>query len=153
FYSGKVGISGKRLAKSLQARRIVIEKAEQQTILFLVPFQRTHQDVLETVQAIRASIVEQADSPPDRLPLMPTSFRKLKDPFEVGKLEFIPLAKAARRIAGENITPYPPGVPLVIRGEEIKTEHIDYIESLRRTGNSVLMYDSAVERVLVEVSE
>lgn len=42
--------------------------------------------------------------------------------------EYIPIRKAAGRIASENLTPYPPGIPLVSFGEEISGEILSVIE-------------------------
>ncbi|UTR12421.1 aminotransferase class V-fold PLP-dependent enzyme [Evansella sp. LMS18] len=44
---------------------------------------------------------------------------------------YIPLRSSAGKIAGETITPYPPGVPLLIRGERITEEQFRKLEWLK----------------------
>lgn len=46
-----------------------------------------------------------------------------------GETEMVPASEAAGRIAAEQITPYPPGVPAVVPGERLDTAVIDYLRS------------------------
>jgi arginine/lysine/ornithine decarboxylase len=46
-----------------------------------------------------------------------------------GPAEMVPAAKAAGRVAAEQITPYPPGIPAVIPGERLNDAVIDYLRS------------------------
>jgi arginine decarboxylase len=46
-----------------------------------------------------------------------------------GPAEMVPAAKAAGRIAAEQITPYPPGIPAVVPGERLNHAVIDYLRS------------------------
>jgi len=46
----------------------------------------------------------------------------------------VPLAQAAGEIAAEMLVPYPPGVPLVLPGEVISAEKIDYLSEGIRHG-------------------
>jgi len=43
--------------------------------------------------------------------------------------ETVPADKAAGRISAEQITPYPPGIPVIIPGERITAELLDYLRS------------------------
>jgi arginine/lysine/ornithine decarboxylase len=43
--------------------------------------------------------------------------------------ETVTAAHAADRICAEQITPYPPGIPVIIPGERITTELLDYLRS------------------------
>ena len=42
------------------------------------------------------------------------------------------------RIAAENITPYPPGVPLALKGEKIQQEHITQLAGWLSQGARVV---------------
>jgi arginine decarboxylase len=42
--------------------------------------------------------------------------------------------KAAGRIAAEQITPYPPGIPAVVPGERLNDAVIDYLRSGLKAG-------------------
>jgi arginine decarboxylase len=46
-----------------------------------------------------------------------------------GAVEHVPVSEAAGRIAAEQITPYPPGIPAVVPGERINQPVIDYLRS------------------------
>jgi arginine decarboxylase len=48
--------------------------------------------------------------------------------------EEVPLQQAVGRIAAEMITPYPPGIPIFVPGEEIKEEMVDHIKALQKHG-------------------
>ena len=46
------------------------------------------------------------------------------------KRESVPWQESAGRIAAGLVTPYPPGIPLIVPGQLIEQEHIDYLRSL-----------------------
>lgn len=46
-----------------------------------------------------------------------------------GPTESVPLAEASGRIAAEQITPYPPGIPAVVPGERLNDAVIEYLSS------------------------
>ncbi len=46
-----------------------------------------------------------------------------------GPVEMVPAEKASGRIAAEQITPYPPGIPAVVPGERLNDAVIDYLRS------------------------
>ncbi len=70
--------------------------------------------------------------PPVRLPsadeLQLETVMLPRDAF-FGPVEVVPAEKAAGRIAAEQITPYPPGIPIVVPGERLNDAVIDYLRS------------------------
>ena len=46
-----------------------------------------------------------------------------------GPVETIPASEAAGRIAAEQITPYPPGIPALLPGELIDEPVVEYLRS------------------------
>jgi arginine decarboxylase len=46
-----------------------------------------------------------------------------------GPTEMVPAAQATGRVAAEQITPYPPGIPAVVPGEHLNDAVIDYLRS------------------------
>jgi arginine/lysine/ornithine decarboxylase len=46
-----------------------------------------------------------------------------------GPRESVPASEAAGRVAAEQITPYPPGIPALVPGERIPAEIVDYLRS------------------------
>jgi arginine/lysine/ornithine decarboxylase len=63
--------------------------------------------------------------------------------------EAVPLQAATGRIAAEAITPYPPGIPLVMPGERLDTDVIELLLALRDKGNPISASDPTMELVLV----
>jgi arginine decarboxylase len=52
-----------------------------------------------------------------------------------GPTEMVPVQEAVGRVAAEQVTPYPPGIPVIVPGERITAEVLDYL----RTGLSAGM--------------
>ncbi len=50
-----------------------------------------------------------------------------------GNTEMVPVAEAAGRVAAEQLTPYPPGIPVVVPGERLDQGVLDYL----RTGHEI----------------
>jgi lysine decarboxylase len=46
-----------------------------------------------------------------------------------GPVEVVPVQEAVGRIAAEQITPYPPGIPVALPGERINQAVVDYLTS------------------------
>lgn len=63
--------------------------------------------------------------------------------------ETVPLAAAAGRISAEAITPYPPGIPLVMPGERLDADVIGLLAALRRAGNPISAADPTLAGVTV----
>ncbi|MFS0897299.1 aminotransferase class I/II-fold pyridoxal phosphate-dependent enzyme [Mycolicibacterium litorale] len=61
----------------------------------------------------------------------------------------VTLSSSAGRIAAEPITPYPPGIPLVMPGERLSADVIDALRRLRAAGNPISSADPTLERVTV----
>lgn len=61
----------------------------------------------------------------------------------------VALAAGTGRIAAEPITPYPPGIPLVMPGERLTAEVVDTLQLLRGAGNPISAADPTLERVTV----
>jgi arginine decarboxylase len=63
--------------------------------------------------------------------------------------EAVSLQAAVGRIAAEAITPYPPGIPLVMPGERLDMDVIDLLLALRNAGNPISASDPSMDQVLV----
>lgn len=50
----------------------------------------------------------------------------------------VPIEGAIGEIVAENIIPYPPGIPLLVPGEKLEQEHIDYLNYIMRKGSRVV---------------
>jgi arginine decarboxylase len=63
--------------------------------------------------------------------------------------EAVPLRQAAGRIAAEAITPYPPGIPLVMPGERLGHDVLRLLRALRAAGNPISASDPTMASVTV----
>jgi arginine/lysine/ornithine decarboxylase len=63
--------------------------------------------------------------------------------------EAVPLLQATGRVAAEAVTPYPPGIPLVMPGECLTREVIGLLRALHTAGNPVSASDPALDLVKV----
>jgi lysine decarboxylase len=46
-----------------------------------------------------------------------------------GPVETVPVTEAAGRVAAEQVTPYPPGIPAILPGEVINQAVVDYLRT------------------------
>jgi arginine decarboxylase len=53
-----------------------------------------------------------------------------RDVFLASKTKRVPLSKAAGFIAAQTLTPYPPGIPVLIPGERVTKEIVEYLMDL-----------------------
>jgi arginine decarboxylase len=63
----------------------------------------------------------------------------------LGPAEHVPLGQAEGRIAAENPSPYPPGIPIVVPGERITRAIIEYLQAEVAAG--AMLADVADEKL------
>lgn len=96
-------------------------------------------DNAETADRLRTAMAQWRDAargfeqpPPIHLPapseLQLETVQLPRDAF-FGPTEMVPADKAGGRIAAEQITPYPPGIPAVVPGERLTDGVVDYLRS------------------------
>jgi lysine decarboxylase len=154
----KAGFTGFEIANLLEKKfKIIVEKYNYDTILLLVPFRATMIDVQVTISALEklaANFNKRKQSIEFNLKI-PTNTNKILEMSDVTKLfwsqiEKVPLVKAEGRISAENITPYLPGIPLTIKGEEFTSELVNYYLKLREYPNAhIIAQDKTLETVWV----
>jgi arginine decarboxylase len=84
----------------------------------------------------------------DLLAARPTTVLTPREAFFAAE-ESVPIAAASGRIAAEAITPYPPGIPLVMPGELLSDDMLGLLTALRQAGNPVSASDPSMEFVTV----
>ncbi len=113
-----------------------IEKFTHSTILVLLTLGGMRSKIVRLYNALKkldqgkASLNRSKSRPaiPSSIPAI--SLEMLPSTAFFGKREPIPWQESAGRIAAGLVTPYPPGIPLIIPGQRILQEHIDYLRSL-----------------------
>ncbi|MEU0494174.1 aminotransferase class I/II-fold pyridoxal phosphate-dependent enzyme [Mycobacterium sp. NPDC006124] len=84
----------------------------------------------------------------DLLALRPEMVLTPREAYFAGE-ESARLAEAAGRVAAEAITPYPPGIPLVMPGERLDADVLGLLRALREAGNPISASDPTLEFVTV----
>ena len=131
------GYTGWEAARLLRERfHIEVDLADACNILADITLADTPDDVRRLVQAV-VTLVQPAEltarrrassqGTPSSLPGIPPMRLTPRDAYFAPE-ERLPLRRAVGRIAGEMVTPYPPGIPMLCPGEEITEEVIDYLE-------------------------
>jgi arginine/lysine/ornithine decarboxylase len=131
-----LGVTGYQAADWLRANHGVgVGLSDHRRIEALI----THGDDDETIERLVAALADLAkrhgeipQSPPVRIPspahLDLETVMLPRDAF-FGPTEVVPVEQAAGRIAAEVATPYPPGVPVLVPGDLITAEALDYLRS------------------------
>ncbi len=154
----KAGFNGYEVANILDRKyKILVEAYNIKTILLLVPFRATIKDVHATVKALSEIVRHTKKSAvTEGLSLqIPVNIPRILDINEIAKLQWdqiesVPLERAVGRIAAEHITPFPPGIPITIKGEELTKEIVEYYLTLKRYPNvHIAARDKSVEHVWV----
>lgn len=135
----KLGITGYDAENWLREHHnLEVELSDMYNILCLI----TPGDTEQTVQALVTALRDLADANrnPDtinelvvKIPEIPQLSLSPRDAF-YGDTEVVPFKESAGRIIAEFIYVYPPGIPILLPGEVISQENIDYIREHVQVG-------------------
>jgi arginine decarboxylase len=94
----------------------------------------THQDVDRLVSALEDLDKKEPGHEKNWVLQLPSLSTEMvmtpRDVFLAQRTKRVPLKKATGHISAQTLTPYPPGIPVVIPGERITQEIVDFIEDL-----------------------
>ena len=124
------GIPGYQADLLLQKQNIYVEMSDERYIVLILTCCDGAETFSRLLAALTAMVQEHGltseaaeESPPPRaIPRM--SIRAAL----FGPRETLPLIAAAGRISAEIVAPYPPGIPILVPGEEITQKHIAYLQ-------------------------
>lgn len=110
-------------------------------LTFIITFGNTEKDIDKLIQALTilsADYSKKISSVVPKTSVLPPSYLKIS-PREAyfAATETIPLAESSDRICGELICPYPPGIPILMPGEVITQEAIDYLQQVLKSGGVI----------------
>ncbi|MBR5163209.1 MAG: arginine decarboxylase, partial [Schwartzia sp.] len=145
-----LGLSGEEAMRLLREKNIQAELSDARNVLFIVSMADTERETERLYEALSAISREyegtrgtafcSAATPPTL-----TAALSPREAFFAAR-ESIPLARAAGRVAAEEITFYPPGIPAIVQGERITAEAIAYLKEMKRIGLKVTgARDSSLE--------
>ncbi|MCP8971203.1 aminotransferase class I/II-fold pyridoxal phosphate-dependent enzyme [Ectobacillus ponti] len=131
-------LNGYELQTVMEQANIYAELADPYNVLLILPLQKDER-LLEAAAILRVQLQSYEVQREER-PTYPVSFSTLKEP-RMGYKELdqystmvVPLSAAEGCIAAEAIIPYPPGIPLLMKGEQIQQEHVQHIHVLLESG-------------------
>ncbi|MGH7411187.1 MAG: aminotransferase class I/II-fold pyridoxal phosphate-dependent enzyme [Candidatus Methylomirabilis sp.] len=155
----RLGLTGFEASAILNAEfDIQVEMADLFNILVIISIGDRRDDLDRLVDAL-GNLSARGARPMTTLampsPLPPTGHRFHLSPRDAffASSEHVPLAKAEGRISSDIVTIYPPGIPVLVPGEEVESLTTDYLLSLASHGariDGVLELDEPHIRVLRE---
>ena len=137
----QLGITGFAADEILHELKVTCELPLLHHLTFIISLGNTPEDIEQLIQACQtlSKIAPQTIS--SHKILLPPSFIPCssKSPREAyfASAETIPIAQASDRLCGELICPYPPGIPLLMPGEIITNEAIDYLQQIISEGGTI----------------
>ncbi|KAA8496728.1 Arginine decarboxylase [Porphyridium purpureum] len=158
-------IDGFELDEMLIERGVYAELPTMNAMLFIVTDATTQQDIDILVDGVENAMAEAfsaklTDSPStksDSIPLPPQSaFGELamlpREAF-LGPSEGTPLVASAGRVSSATVCPYPPGIPVLLPGERITADCIQYLEAIVERGGTITgLSDGQVQVVALAAS-
>lgn len=139
-----IGITGFKASDFLAERGIDVEAADFFNIILIVTPSNTRADA-DALMGALSELVQDADGAAlTQIPEMPPITSEVLSP---NKAFFAPRAevdfeKSAGRTAAVSVVPYPPGVPVIHTGEEIRAEQIEYILRIAAAGAEIVGIDN-----------
>jgi len=155
----QLGITGFDVEKILRNRfNIEVEMSDMYNVLCIITSGDSEQSIGSLVFAMQeiAKMHENRDHSGSVIvknPQIPTLSLSPRDAF-YAETELIPLCEASGRIIAEFIMVYPPGIPILLPGEVVTQENIDYIMEHIHIGLPVQgPEDKTIQQVKVIIEE
>lgn len=155
----KLGLTGFEVEKRLRDQfHIEVEMSDMYNILCIITPGDTEEtirkllDALRTISEVQRGVAE-VEYVPVKNPTIPNLSLSPRDAF-YAKTESVPLVEAEGRIMAEFIMVYPPGIPILLPGEVISKENIEYITEHVAVGLPVQgPEDKTIQNVKVIIEE
>lgn len=144
------GYSGQRLLEFLREKGVQAEMSDgSNVILILSPF-NAEEDFERLLAALRGCDFEtlRAESRQAAVYGIPALKMLPHEALDAEK-ESISFLAAEGRVCGESIVPYPPGIPLLMPGEEISKKHVEIMRDFIDNGVKVLGISESNKIVII----
>lgn len=136
--TGNLGMTAEELENLLMKENIFSELTTGNILMLMTGIGNSAEDYQMLAAALK-KIAKESQSRVPSPPPAPVHLTKRTKIFEIPTDKIrIPLAESAGYICASSIIPYPPGIPLVCPGEKLEPDTIDYIQSLRKSGQKVI---------------
>ncbi|PEC20538.1 aminotransferase class I/II-fold pyridoxal phosphate-dependent enzyme [Bacillus cereus] len=131
-------LSGYELQSLFEKAGIYTEMADPYNVLFILPMQ-VNEQYMKAIDIMRVALQHYAVK--DKSESIRYTYKGGFSPLaytykqlEGCKTKVVPIEEAVGMIAAEMVIPYPPGIPLIIYGERITSEHKEQIMYLEKMG-------------------
>jgi arginine/lysine/ornithine decarboxylase len=139
---------------------IITEKSDAYTIMFITTFEIHKKDMLATASSLSelissdkyerhwdidklSEITVQFPHTLDKVMEFPDAI----DAIEEGRIKTVEFSELEGRICAENITLYPPGIPLIIAGERFTKDVLLYLDKTRKGLTEIIAHDPKLNTV------
>ena len=111
-------------------------------------------EAMKTIEAIKEIAESKKKIIKDNnFPKFPKAVKTQIQSYEImyKKQKSVSLENAIGEVVAEDVVPYPPGIPLLIKGEVFLKEHLDYLTAIRSMNGkvTVLMQDKKLIKIKV----
>ncbi|WP_017655679.1 aminotransferase class I/II-fold pyridoxal phosphate-dependent enzyme [Fortiea contorta] len=120
---------------------VTAEFSSRQHLTFIISLGNTAADIEQLIQSF---ITLSQISPQKKTPISWDNLPRLDIPVQISPrqaffspTETIPLEKTSDRICAEIICPYPPGIPLLMPGELITKQSLEYLQQIQALGGFI----------------
>lgn len=124
------GYPGYEVSEHLEKHGIVPEYAHHQGVLCYLSLMNTEEDLAAIADALGQLTKKEPLEQLVTFSFVPSKRVMTFDEVDDRQHELIPLSKSLGRICAQQVTPYPPGVPLLMPGEVIEASHILLLETI-----------------------
>lgn len=156
FNTAKTGMSAEYVSRILlEDYRISVEKKEDNCAILLLTYDSDLKDICKLEKALHE--ITKSSKQEISLPSVafPTKIDKVLAPYIVEEMDEI--CKESKklnnsligRISAEDITLYPPGIPIIYKGELITKEHVDYLLNAQQRDVTKVARDKLLNKVYV----
>lgn len=142
-----LGITGFALDELLhKEHQITAEFPDYGDLTFILSPSHTEADlqsIIQALQAIRANCPAQPLTPLPPLPAVTEAVLSPREAFFAPQ-KILPWREAVGQISAATVSPYPPGIPVLLPGEWITPEVVDYLQEIDRRGGGEIAQKIAV---------
>ncbi|WP_342433787.1 aminotransferase class I/II-fold pyridoxal phosphate-dependent enzyme [Neobacillus sp. FSL H8-0543] len=149
-------LSGFELQKRFEQKGIYTELADTNNVLFIMPLLKEkqsypHRLALEKIKSVLANLPLHFST--EEVPISREKIKGLAIPYELMfslEVSDVPITDAVDTVCAETIIPYPPGVPLLLKGELITDIAVKQLNALMKSG-ARFQGGSSLDRELIKV--
>ncbi|MEW6172930.1 MAG: aminotransferase class I/II-fold pyridoxal phosphate-dependent enzyme [Bacillota bacterium] len=132
----EAGVSGITAAKLMRRCGVVVEMADFTGVVLLFSPAHRMRDLKMLVKAVEAALKGPKTRIPGPFPQAPPLRINPREAW-LAPAKQVPLESAVGLVSAEMVSPAPPGIPLLIPGEEVTPEALLYLKTLRDAGVTV----------------